>query len=61
MYYVFYGNDTVAVRKQAHESIDGFEKKGFEVARIDSDTFSSGAIADAIGASSLFERQTLYV
>jgi DNA polymerase III delta subunit len=61
MLHIYYGNDTVAVRKKAYDCIDDFEKKGFEVARIDSDTFSSGAIADAIGASSLFERQTLYV
>lgn len=61
MYYVFFGNDTVGVRKKAYECIGGFEKKGFEVVRIDLESFNVGVLGDSIGAVSLFGGDTLYV
>ncbi|MDC1205507.1 hypothetical protein N8083_01525 [Candidatus Pacebacteria bacterium] len=61
MLFIFYGNDTVGVRKKAYECISEYEKKGFAVGRIDAEAFEGGILADAIGAASLFGGETAYV
>lgn len=61
MLYVFYGNDTVGVREKAHAFVVPYEEKGVKVERIDADTYLTGVLQDAAGATSLFGDTTLYI
>ncbi len=61
MLHVFFGNDTSAVRMKAHAFALPFEKEGVKIARIDADSYETGAIADVVGAVSLFGEKTLYL
>lgn len=61
MYYLFFGGNTVEVRKKAYQCIDQYEKKEYAIESIDSDSFESGMLADTIGAVSLFGEKTLCV
>lgn len=61
MLYLFYGNDTITVRKKAQEFTAVEEKKGTRVERIEVENYSEGVFADVVGATSLFGEKTLYV
>jgi DNA polymerase III delta subunit len=61
MLHVFFGNDTSAVRAKAHECALPFEKEGVKLSRIDADSYEPGAIADVVGAVSLFGEKALYL
>lgn len=58
---VFYGNDTVAVRKGAFAYVAACEKKGSAVTTIDPETYAPGIFRDAAEGSSLFGGTTVYV
>jgi len=61
MFVVFFGNDTVGVRSEAHELIGSYEANNYTIEYIDSDTYTSGVLSDAAGATSLFGGERLYV
>lgn len=61
MYSIYFGNDTQAVRAAAQQAIDVAGKGGATINRIDSDSYEPGFLADALGASSLFGGEELYV
>ena len=61
MLYAFFGDDTVKVRKEAAAFVAEREKKGAEVARIQSGEFVSGSLADAAGSASLFGKEQVVV
>lgn len=58
---VFCGNDTVAVRQAAFTVVSELEGKGATATTIDSDSYSPGCLIDAVGATSLFGGEELYV
>lgn len=51
---VFYGNDTVTVRKEALKVIDDYEKEGYVPVRYSAEGYSEGLIANLLQADSLF-------
>ncbi len=61
MLQVFYGNDTIKVRQAAFTFVEPLEDKGATVELIDSDTWQSGMLRDAAGATSLFGGETVYL
>lgn len=58
---VFFGNDTVKVRKEAFAQVEKGRLTGLAVESIDEDNYTSGCLADATGSVSLFGVKTLYV
>lgn len=61
MLHLYYGNDTIAVRQQAHDFADTHEKDGTKIERIDAENYAPGVFADVSGATSLFGEQTIYL
>ncbi len=58
---VFCGSDTIAVRQKAFDCVHSFEKDGTAVTLIEGDGYVSGFLNDAIGASSLFGGQEVFL
>lgn len=58
---IFYGTDVVAVRNRAHKRVAEGEAAGARTELIDTDTFVTGIFADAVGSTSLFGEETVYV
>lgn len=61
MYFLYYGNDTTAVRTAAQQKVEAAQKEGKTINRIDADAYQPGVIADALGAVSLFGESELYL
>ena len=61
MLYVYCGNDPVQVRAAAREKIGELEVMGQTLSVIDSDSYATGVLHDAVGASSLFGEQYVYL
>lgn len=61
MLHLFYGNDTITVRKKAQDFYLIAQKEGVRVERIEVENYSEGIFSDIIGATSLFGEKTLYV
>ena len=61
MLFVFFGSDAIKVREAAFALISEKEKNGVTVTAIDGDTYATGALPDAAGATSLFGGEELYV
>jgi len=51
---VFYGNDTVAVRRDAMRALDTYVADGFTVARYTPEEYAPGLVANLLQADSLF-------
>ena len=58
---VFYGTDTVAVRQTAFDFVVEQEATDVTLTYIDSSSYVVGALADAVGATSLFGGSELFV
>jgi len=58
---VYFGNDTVVVRKKALAFIDSHTEKGAVLERIDADSHATGILIDAAQSSSLFGTETVYL
>jgi len=54
MLHVLYGNDTVAVRREAMVLLDEYNANGYAVARYTADEYVSGLIMNVLQADSLF-------
>lgn len=61
MFSVYYGTDTIALRTALMKKVDVAKAAGVVVTHIDSDTYTSGVFADAVGATSLFGETMLFV
>jgi len=61
MLFVFCGNDTVGIRREAFEHVASYAEQGFVVEYLDEDSYHEGALSDAAGATSLFGGERLYV
>jgi hypothetical protein len=61
MLQVFYGNDQLQVREQAHVYIDSVLGEGQEAVRLESDNYESGLLSSVSGAMSLFSSSNVYV
>lgn len=61
MLHIFFGTNTIGVREQAFAHVSEREATGVRVTRIDSDTYMPGMITDALGATSLFGGEELFV
>ena len=61
MLYVFFGKDSVNVRKHAHTFAEAHVEKGVRIERIDNAGFEPGSVRDAVGSISLFGEQTLHI
>lgn len=61
MLFVFCGNDTVGVRREAFEHVATYAERGVVVEYLDEDSYHGGALSDAAGATSLFGGERLYV
>jgi DNA polymerase III delta subunit len=61
MLHLFYGNDTITVRKKAHDFTAVEEKKGMKIASIETENYAEGVFTDLVGAVSLFGEKTIYV
>lgn len=58
---VFYGNDTVEVRRQASEFVDTYNAKGYDVARYSVEQYSPGLVLNLLQANSLFGGEEIVV
>lgn len=58
---VFFGTDSVAVRKAALDAGGTFEVNGATVTLIDGESYVEGVLRDAVGATSLFGGREVYV
>jgi len=61
MLHLFYGNDTITVRKKAHDFTAIEEQKGVKVEHIEVENYVEGVFSDIVGAVSLFGEKTLYI
>jgi DNA polymerase III delta subunit len=61
MLHVFLGSDTVAVRKAALAALASYEARGVVVARLDAETYETGALAHHLGGISLFGGEAVCV
>lgn len=61
MLQVFYGSDSIAVRKAALGKAESFEKEGATITLIDGESYAEGVLNDAVGATSLFGGREVYV
>jgi len=61
MLHTFCGNDPIQVRAKAYAHIAKQEEKGAKLQSIDSDSFEKGAVANAVGALSLFGEAPIYL
>lgn len=58
---LFYGTDTIAVRQTAFKKLAELQAADTDVVAIDAESFASGMLGDAVGATSLFGGQSLYL
>lgn len=58
---LYFGTDTIGVREAAFASVSELETEQVRVNRLGADSFAPGLIADALGATSLFGEQEVYV
>lgn len=58
---VFCGNDVIRMREAGLKAADEVVVEGATLTVLDSDIFSPGALADAVGATSLFGGREVYV
>jgi hypothetical protein len=61
MLHVFLGSDTVAVRKAALAALTPYEASGVVPARLDAETYETGALAHHLGGVSLFGGEAVCV
>jgi DNA polymerase III delta subunit len=61
MLHVYFGNDTISVRKKAFAFITACEEDGFGVERIEAESYQSGQCANIAGSLSLFGGKTVYL
>lgn len=61
MLHVFFGKDSVNVRKNANEFAQAQAQNGVRIERIDADAFEQGAVRDAVGSISLFGEEVLHI
>jgi len=61
MFHVFFGNDTIAARRNAHDFLTEKSVAGSVTERIDADVYTPGILHDVAGATSLFGVETLYL
>lgn len=61
MFSVLYGNDAIAVRSALLKKTAAAAETGVVVTQIDSDTYTPGIFADAVGGTSLFGETMLFV
>lgn len=58
---VFYGNDQIKVRSEAHKYIDSLIKEGQTVVRIESDNYENGQLLNLSSATVLFGTSPIYL
>jgi DNA polymerase III delta subunit len=58
---VFYGNDTVAVRRDAMHAVDGYSTAGYSIARYSAEEFAPGLLINLLQADSLFGEKEVIV
>jgi len=58
---LFYGNDTVAVRKEAMALLDTYMEKGYTVARYSVEQYETGLVTHLLQANSLFESKEVFL
>ena len=58
---VFYGNDQIKVRSEAHKYIDSLIKEGQTVVRIESDNYEAGQLLNLSSATVLFGASPIYL
>lgn len=58
---VFYGNDQIKVRSEAHKYIDSLVKTGQTVVRIESDNYEAGQLLNLSSATVLFGVSPIYL
>jgi DNA polymerase III delta subunit len=61
MLHVYFGNDTISVRKKAFAFISICEEEGFELERIEAESYQSGQCVNIAGSLSLFGEKTVYL
>ncbi len=61
MLHLYHGTDTHAVRKKALETASELAQGLAEILRIDADNYQVGMIGDALGATSLFAEEYIYI
>ena len=61
MLYVFFGTDTIAVRKKAHDFTAGHEANGVRLETITPENYTEGMLTDSAGAASLFGGEQIVV
>ena len=62
MLYVYFGNDTDAVRRRAFKTLDSLgEGASAGTTRLTVDTYTSGMLADVAGSTSLFDEPQIVV
>lgn len=54
MIFIFYGNDTIGVRKKALDFLHTKEEEGSEVVSVTSENYTEGVLHELAGATSLF-------
>ena len=58
---VFYGNDQIKVRSEAHKYIDSLVKTGQTVVRIEADNYENGQLLNLSSATVLFGTSPIYL
>lgn len=61
MFKVFFGNDTIKVRREALDSVDVLRSGGASVVTIEEGNYQSGVIANAAATASLFGEPLVYL
>ncbi len=61
MLHVYFGNDTVAVRKKTFAFITSLEDGGYTLERVEAEEYQQGQCANIAGSASLFGGKTVYL
>lgn len=58
---VFFGNDTIKVRREAFAEFDKMRSKGIAATVLEADNYEAGIVTEAVGSQSLFGGNRVYL